>query len=72
LLLHGGDLPVHVHRRGDIGFNSQSISADELHGLGDLAAAILVDVGDNEIRAGPGERFGNRGADTSASPSDDG
>jgi len=53
-------------------FNSQCLSADMLRPLGDLLSAIFVDVGDNEISAGPGKRFGNSGANAPASPGYDG
>src|SRR5207302_10725448 len=64
--------PVHVRGRGNISLNSQSLSPHVLYLLGYLPGAIVVDVGDDEISAGPGKLLGDGGADASASPGYDG
>ena len=71
-ILHDREQPVYVRGRGNIGFYSQNLSADMLlRSLGYLLGAFFVDVGNDEVRASAGERFGNSGANASARPSYD-
>jgi hypothetical protein len=67
-ILHGREQPVHIRGQSNISFSSQCLSADLLRAFGYLPGAIFVDVGDDEVCAGPGKRFGNSGADAPASP----